>query len=67
MVEDYWRALIPAMQNGGSLVGEIGQRFEQRVNHTATLLPPVEGAAFLQAIEAEREQMISAYQADPAA
>jgi hypothetical protein len=66
MVEDFWRAMIPAMQNGGS-VQEIGQRFEENVQTAAAQLPPIEGAAFIQAIEAEREKMIAEYQANPAA
>jgi hypothetical protein len=66
MVEDYWRAIIPAMQNGGkALVDEIGGRFEDRIEQTAALLSPVEAAAFLQMVEADRTQLISEYQSNP--
>lgn len=68
LVEDYWRTLIPALQSGGShLAVEIGQRFETRVDETAALLEPVERAAFMQSIEAERERLVGEYQADPVA
>lgn len=68
MVEDYWRAVIPAMQNQNvELFKDIAQRFEKRIADTAASLAPLEKAAFEQAMEAEREIMIAAYQEDPAA
>ena len=68
MVEDYWRTLIPALQNGGAAAFQkIGTRFEQRIAETAALLPPIESAAFIQTVDAERERMIAEYKADPVA
>jgi hypothetical protein len=68
MVEDYWRAYIPAGQTGGMEAAlEISQRFEERVEQTAQLMEPLEAAAFRQAVEAERERLIQEYTADPAA
>jgi hypothetical protein len=68
MVEDYWRAYLPAVQTGGmeAALG-VSQRFEQRVEQTAQLMEPVEAAAFLQTVEAERERLIQEYSADPVA
>lgn len=66
MVEDYYRTLIPAMQtNGIAGFEQTSQHFEQRVRQTADLLPPVEAAAFLQQVEAERERLMTEYRADP--
>lgn len=66
MVEDYWRAFIPAMQTGGAEAAfEVTQRFEERIEQTASLMGPLEAAAFRQAVEAEREQLMQEYQADP--
>lgn len=68
MVEDYWRARIPAMQTGGFEASmEIAQRFEKRIEETAGLMPPLEAAAFRQAIDAERERLIQEYTSNPAA
>jgi hypothetical protein len=68
MVEDYWRTLIPALQTGGAAAfQEIGTRFEQRIAQTAALLPPIESAAFIQTVDAERERMMAEYKADPVA
>lgn len=68
MVEDYWRARIPAMQNGGMAASlEVTQRFEERIAETAHLMPPLEAAAFSQALDAERERLIQEYTADPVA
>ena len=68
MVADYFRTLIPAMQNGGpSAALETSSRFEQRLSQTASLMEPMEAAAFLQAVDAERERAITDYQANPAA
>ena len=68
MVEDYWRAVIPAMQGGDQqTVLEIAQRFEARVDATAKLLPPVEAAAFQQAVDTARERVVAEYQANPTA
>lgn len=68
MVEDYWRARIPAMQTGGLDASmEITQRFEERIEETARLMPPLEAAAFCQALDAERERLIQDYTADPVA
>jgi len=66
MVEDYWRTIIQAMQNGGMAdFQEIGSRFEQRIAQTAALLPPIEAAAFIQTVDAEREKMMAEYKTDP--
>jgi hypothetical protein len=68
MVEDYWRTIIPALQNSGAAASqEIGTRFEQRIAETAALLPPIESAAFIQTVDAERERMMAEYKADPVA
>jgi hypothetical protein len=68
MVEDYWRARFSAAQSGNvALAEEISVRFEQRVQQTAALLPVIEAAAFHQAIEAEREKILTDYENDPAA
>lgn len=68
MVEDYWRAYIPAIQTSGKEAAlEVSQRFEQRVEQTAQLMDPLEAAAFRQAVEAKRERLIQEYTADPAA
>lgn len=68
MVEDYWRAYIPAVQTSGMEAAlEVSQRFEQRVEQTAQLMAPLEAAAFRQAVDAERERLIQEYTADPAA
>jgi hypothetical protein len=68
MVEDYWRTRIPAMQTGGLNASmEISQRFEERIEETASLMPPLEAAAFRQAIDAERERLIQEYTDDPVA
>jgi hypothetical protein len=68
MVEDYWRARIATMQTGDLKASmEVGQRFEERIEETASLMPPLEAAAFRQAIDAERERLIQEYTADPAA
>lgn len=66
MVEDYWRAFIPAMQTGGmeAAVG-VSERFNERVEETASLMPPLDAAAFRQAVEAERERLMAEYQSDP--
>jgi hypothetical protein len=68
MVEDYWRALIPAMQTGGAETAfGVSQRFEERVEETASLMPPLEAAAFRQSVEAERERLMAEYQSNPVA
>ena len=68
IVEDYWRALIPAMQTGGAEAAfGVSQRFEERVEETASLMPPLEAAAFRQSVEAERERLMAQYQSDPVA
>jgi hypothetical protein len=68
MVEDYYRAFIAALQNGGvAAATEASQRFEQRIQQTAEFMEPVESAAFLQMLDAERERMIGEYQQDPVA
>ena len=68
MVEDYWRAYIPAVQvRGMEAALEVSQRFEQRIEQTAQLMEPLEAAAFRQAVEAERERLIQEYTADPVA
>lgn len=68
MVEDYWRAVLPAMQSQNLAVAqEIGQRFEQRIQQAAAQLPPIDAAAFLQAVEAEREKILAEYQSNPGA
>ncbi|MEA3063416.1 MAG: hypothetical protein QOJ94_3197 [Sphingomonadales bacterium] len=45
---------------------QVAQRFEERVEQTADLMGPLEGAAFRQAVEAERERLIQEYTLDPA-
>jgi hypothetical protein len=68
MVEDYWRAYVPAMQNSGIEAAlEINQRFEERIERTAERLDPIEAAAFLQTIDAEREKLMAEYMRDPVA
>jgi hypothetical protein len=68
MVEDYWRARIATMQTGDLKAAmEIGQRFDERIEETAGLMPPLEAAAFRQSIEAERERLIQEYTQDPVA
>lgn len=68
MVEDYWRAYVPAVQTSGMEAAlEVSQRFEQRVEEAAQLMEPLEAAAFRQAVEAERERLIQEYTADPVA
>ena len=68
MVEDYWRTRIPAMQTGGlSASMEVAQRFEERIEETAGLMPPLEGGCIGQAIDAERERLLQEYTDDPAA
>lgn len=68
MVEDYWRAYVPAMQTSGMEAAlQVSQRFEQRVEQAAHLMDPLEAAAFRQAVEAERERLIQEYTADPVA
>jgi hypothetical protein len=68
MVEDYWRARIPAMQSGGlSAALEVAQRFEERMEETANLMPPLEAAAFRQALDAERERLLQEYTDNPVA
>lgn len=67
MVEDYWRAVIPASQSDPSAAIGVTKRFEERVEETARLLQPVEAAAFRQAVDAERERLLQEYQANPAA
>ena len=68
MVEDYWRARIPAMQNDGMAASlEVTQRFEERIEEAARLMPPLEAAAFRQTLDAERERLIQEYTADPVA
>jgi hypothetical protein len=68
LVEDYWRTLIPATQAGGAAqFMQVSQEFETRINATAAALDPVEGAAFLQAVDAERQSIASEYEANPAA
>jgi len=68
MVEDYWRAFIPAMQTGNPELGlGIAQRFDERIDKTASLMEPLEAAAFRQAVEAERERLLQEYQTDPIA
>lgn len=68
LVEDYWRTIIPAARAGGSKASsEAGDRFEERVNQIAASLEPMEAAAFTQHLEAERERLMSEYQADPVA
>ena len=68
MVEDYWRAAIPAMQNGGADAAEgVISRFEDRIQQTAKRMEPLEGAAFLQTMDAERERAMDEYQANPVA
>src|SRR3569833_444807 len=67
MGEDYWRAFIAAMQTGGAEAAlGVSQRFDGRVEETASLMPPLEAAAFRQAVEADRERLIQEYQSDPA-
>jgi hypothetical protein len=66
MVEDYWRGLISAMHNGGQeAAAEVSVRFEDRVQQTAALLEPLDAAAFLQTVEAERESLVAEYNANP--
>lgn len=66
MVEDYWRAFIPAMQTGGADAAlGVSQRFDERIEETASLMPPLDAAAFRQTVEAERERLIQEYQSDP--
>ena len=68
MVEDLWRAMIPAMQQQDfAACNDHGLRFEKRVAEIASGYGPLEKGAFLQAVDAERELMISAYKSDPAA
>lgn len=67
MVEDYWRAVIPASQSDPSAAIGVTKKFEERVEETARLLQPVEAAAFRQAVDAERERLLQEYQANPAA
>lgn len=66
MVEDFWRAMIPAMQDQNlELCAELGSNFEKRISDAAEQLSPIEKAAFLQAVETARERIISEYQHDP--
>jgi hypothetical protein len=41
------------------------EKFDERIEQTASLMPSVEAAAFRQTVEAEREQLIQQYQFDP--
>lgn len=68
MVEDYWRSRTIATQIGGMAASmEVAERFELRIAETAKLLPPLESAAFLQTVDAERDGIMAEYQADPIA
>jgi hypothetical protein len=68
MVEDFWRAMIPAMQSGNTAAaGDIGQRFERLLAETSERMEFVEGMEFRLAVEGERDLMIAEYQANPAA
>jgi hypothetical protein len=67
MVEDFWRAFLRAAQTSTVAGNEARNNFETRIAQTAAQLPPIEAAAFLQTVEAERERMLAAYSADPAA
>jgi len=67
MVEDFWRAFLTVAQTGDVTATEqVGHRFEERIQKTAELMEPVDAAAFLQMVEAERERMIQEYNANPA-
>src|SRR6185312_7197512 len=66
MAEDYWRAAIPLIQSRElDVAQELGQKFEQRIQSVANSLPPLESAAFLQAMDAERENLIAEYKSNP--
>jgi hypothetical protein len=68
MVEDYWRSRISAAQHGGvqSILESVAV-FEKRIAQVAAALPPIEGAAFLQAVDADREKLLAEYEANPIA
>ena len=66
MAEDYWRAMIPLMQaRDFEAAQDMGNKFEQRIHSVASALPPIESAAFQQAMDAEREKLIAEYKSDP--
>jgi len=66
MVEDLWRAMIPrAMANDSRAVEDLVAQFDQRIKDVAAKLDPIEAAAFVQAVEAEREGLLAEYRADP--
>jgi hypothetical protein len=66
IVEDYYRSFIPAMQMGGpeAALG-VSQRFDERMEQAASQMEPLDGAAFRQALDAERERLLQEYQTDP--
>jgi hypothetical protein len=68
MVEDYWRVYVPAAQRGDA-AGAFGARreFQARVDETAAALAPIERAAFLQWLDAERNRLLDEYESDPGA
>lgn len=57
--------LLALQSNDRDLAQQHSQQFEQRIAQTAAQLPPIERAAFTQAVDADREKMLAEYQSDP--
>lgn len=67
MVEDFWRAFLVTARTSPEASQRTLDTFQRQIEATAALMQPVQAAAYLSAIEEERESLFQEYRANPSA
>jgi hypothetical protein len=65
MLEDHWRSFISVAVSNPQIGFQSLQNFDERIQATASLMPPERAAMYLQAVEEEREILFNEYNRNP--
>lgn len=65
MVEDYWRSFISVAHQEPEIGRETIMRFQERIQATASSMPPDQAQEFLQTVEEERDMLANEYDRNP--